>query len=431
MNHWINLALVGAAVAVAASAAARPGPTSGEPSKFADLRSIGDVVAQAKSGQRPVHIVYLHGMRAEQSGASDFMIAALLASPMLKDFAKGKPTRTKLAIDARPAGASYAGNSLWQCDPEDQQCHADWDEAWDRSTPFVVRTELAGPTGNFKVIVHEVNWWPLLLGLKCRQLVAPDAFLSGAASKQIEICARDWSDPAKDRYFPWLSADRARELLDRRPPLGRGALANRYIKQSILNWGMADAIITLGPMGHYVRQAINDAASRVTTEAPDMAEHILVAESLGGFVAMDAARELPKALELVERTRHFYFLANQFGLLELGRIKGLAGTTPTLVPHSSNSSPLEILAKHAGTKAARVGLVDVAPTQIVAISDPSDMLTYRVPEMKGIAVSNVQWRFSGGPFNLWAHPLNAHRGGIETPRVWRWLLKRHSEPGAK
>lgn len=406
---------------VAGQALAHRGPTPGEPRRFEELRSIGDVLNTASKAGRTVHIVYVHGMRADSSDASRFLRQALAASPQLKGFKQTSGQREVLwsKQDVAPAEIRHAGKPLAPA--------AVWSAAWERSKAFVIRTEFSNGPG-FRVIVDEVNWWPLLMGLRCQALVGPDASLSGPRKRQIELCAKDvnGANGAADPYFPWIDPTK----IPPRPPLGKGAFANRWAKQEVMNWGLADAVIALGPMRHYLRRAMDMAAARAIDDISAADESILIAESLGSFVAMDAAGTgRGPTLDLVRRTRHFYFLANQFALLELARIKGLPKSEGFVAGNDEAPSPLQTLVENAGKDSQSQSLMEM-PTQIVAISDPSDALTFLVPsfEDEGIAVSNVQMRFSGGPFGILAHPIKAHRGAIEgRRRMWNYLLRPHFE----
>lgn len=413
-----------------AAASARRGPTDGSPVPFKRLSSIGDVLHDAAEAEgRTVHIVYVHGMRADKWNAAGFFLKALAASPELKGFERKLGHREAQWRNGNGQDPIlYAGKPLLPVD-------ATWNEAWKRSSPFIVRTTFANPdkTSKFQVVVDEVNWWPLLMGLRCRALVGPDSFLSGAADDQIKLCMKDTTIEEGDPYYPWLKGDEVKA-----PPIGGAARANRYLKHEIMNWGLADAVIALGPMRHHLRAAMDWAAGRATSDAAD--ERILIAESLGSFVAMDAAREKGSTRELVQQTRHLYFLANQFALLEMAHIEGIkvpstgaANLIDGRLPESA-PSPLSAL-DFAGTAIPRgTGMVGSPPAQIVAISDPSDALTFLVPcKPNGPKVSNIQARFSGWPFGILAFPVRAHRGGIEGRRIWKHLLARNgvsSNPSA-
>ena len=93
------------------------------------------------------------------------------------------------------------------------------------------------------IVVDEVNWWPLLFPVKCRSLLAPETDLSGADREHLKLCAR--SDAG---YYPWLTQQELIAALSHKPRSGGGARANAFIKQQIMNWGLADAVIALGPL---------------------------------------------------------------------------------------------------------------------------------------------------------------------------------------
>lgn len=431
----IVTAIIAVSLIFAGSAYARRGPSEGTPIKFKDLESIGNVLERAKGAGQTVHVVYVHGMRADEWNAARYFLEALEESRYLEDLERHVSHRQRLwePADHPQSVIEYAGSPL--IDP------SEWATAWERSIPFVVRTTFQSGSTTFKVVVDEVNYWPLLMGLRCRALVGPDSQLAGAGSEQAEICMRNVDIKSGDPYYPWLKPDEIKP-----PALGKGAAANRWLKHTIINWGFADAVISLGPMRHYLRMAMDLAAKRATDARAD--ERILIAESLGSFVAMDAAQERGGTRKLVRESRHFYFLANQFALLQMARVRGLPSSpefvesklpsietsasvkraTPSVQEQTEDSppSPLEVL-KEAGMDAkGPAKLHGEAPAQVVAVSDPSDVLTFLIPEIEGIEVSNVQARFSGDPLNLLAHPLHAHRGGIDGPRrIWKHLLEKH------
>ena len=434
MNFWIEAALIGAATGVGLGIStglqARVRPVEAGPQYLKDMRSIGDVISS--SGSSEVHIFYVHGMRADASGASQPLIKTLLKSDLLKDARESPSKYEPLPVGDRPAAATYAGTPIWSCLPNDEHCNLSGREevSWARSQPFTRTTRIEG--AGRTVVVTEVNWWPLLMALKCRFLTAPDSLLSGPHKKQLLRCSTNQEgDDEHDPYFDWISRSEAHRIVKRGALAGSAAKANGWVKRNIFNWGLADAVITLGPMRQFVRAAIDKAAAK----APPTATQIVVTESLGSFVVMDASRE-QNVRSLIQKTRDFYFLANQFALLELARIEGLEGDPDqasksiagvegaadqeSKLADETAISPLrsfqEVILSSSQLAAPR-------PAQIVAVSDPSDMLSWHVPAFCDIDVANLYWRFSGGPLNLLANPLKAHTGGVTSERLWKLLLK--------
>lgn len=425
MNFWVQTILLGAAVGAGMSLAtgvqARVRPVEAGPQYLKDMRSIGDVIDDA--GKAEVHIFYVHGMRADTSGASKDLIATLRNSDLFKG-AKDIPSKYEpLPVGPRPAKANYAGQPIWSCLPNDPHCQLSGreEEAWERSQPFTVTTRIEG--AEHTVVVTEVNWWPLLMALKCRFLTAPDSQLSGPHKGQLGLCSTNQAGgDGQDPYFDWVSSSEAKQLIKRGALGGSAAKANGWVKRNIFNWGLADAVIALGPMRQFIRTAIDKAAAN----APKSGVQIVVTESLGSFAVMDASRE-ENVEALVKQTRHFYFLANQFALLELGRIEGLDGAAD-LASRPTDDGSGSALRSFQQAVQRNILTAGGRPAQVVAVSDPSDMLSWHMPGLDGIDVANLYWRFSGGPLNILANPLKAHRGGVTSKRLWKLLLKRTEKP---
>jgi hypothetical protein len=375
--------------------------TPDDPASLRATTPLGVVIA--KSITAPVHIVFVHGMRAEGAGASEKFRAGLLERvPKLRASA---PTRSFLAVGTRPA-ATYVGEPIWKSDEE-----------WQASRPFVDRYVFARAEAS-PIVVDEVNWWPLLFPPKCRFILLPETDLSGVDQGHIKLCGRH--DPP---YYPWLSEKQVAAALAHKPASGGGARINASIKQQIMNWGLTDAVLALGPMRTYCRQALNQAfghASSYDGKGVTEQEFVVVSESLGSFVVLDAFGDLfgdsHEARSVGERTADLYFFANQFALLELARIGGISDGRARTVEGAGVPvvSPLDLLRSWAlsGSPLETVGRLK----QVVAFSDPSDLLTFRVPKLrnsdgKDIAIvvnvydhNEIKW------LGIFANPTTAHTG---------------------
>jgi hypothetical protein len=124
--------------------AARPD----DPKVLAQTVSLGELISRST---RPVHSVYVHGMRTDGSGASDeFRRGLCQRIPGLCRNGPGpSPSTEVFDLGSRP-NLAFLGKPIWASD-----------EDWKASSPFVLRYVYAG-TGAHPVIVDEVNWWPLL-----------------------------------------------------------------------------------------------------------------------------------------------------------------------------------------------------------------------------------------------------------------------------
>jgi hypothetical protein len=398
-----------AALVAAPAAVARGRFIEGGPQPLSDTRSLGDIIVEA---QGSVHISFVHGMRAEGPGNSTSFRAALARSLGAGEAVTQTVERHYLDPGPWPVAATVGGTPIWN----------DQDE-WLASRPFVDRHTLR--TARVQVVVDEVNWWPLLFPIKCRFLLMPEHDLSGNDREHLRLCARD-----DGPYHAWLTGEQLEALLNTRPRSGGGARLNGSIKRQILNWGLADAVILLGPMRTYLVAAMEQALQFAEAGAESLAaeERVLVSESLGSFLVMEAFREEGSAARAyLEQTHLLYFFANQFALLELARIDGIAepGRPGPLEAVAAAPSPLSALEQWgAATTPPTEFAAGRRPAQIIAFSDPSDMLTYRVPSIANVAVANVYVRNGPSLFGLLVDPLPAHTGHARNRTVLDLMLRR-------
>jgi hypothetical protein len=423
--------IVAMVVAIVRRATARIG--EGGPDHLSATRSLTDLIETAKV----VHIIYVHGMRAEGDGASDNLAAMLKARLGFTDNKKIQET-SLLTNESWPEGARFIDQPIWRSLKE-----------WKASQPFVRRRSLQN-AAHKRITITEVNWWPLLFPLKCRFILLPEHDLSGDDREHLRLFRR-----SDGRYYDWLDArDEAR--LRQPPKGGHAALFNRILKQQILNWGLTDAVIALGPMQRYFRKAICEAFDLVYKGAKDKDAFVIMSESLGSFVVLDAvALKLRPVMKILERTDDLYFFANQFSLLELGRLDlgatstekralkpGAAATIDQHAPDSAEGSPLQALQEWAelqsnveSSQAKQFANTSEPltqspsdnlprPRQVIAFSDPSDLLTYLVPKLDRVTVVNLFDRNAPRWLGLFANPIKAHTQHLANKRVWKVLTER-------
>jgi hypothetical protein len=289
-----------------------------DPQAYGKTESLGDLLKAR--GTRPIHIIYVHGMAATGSNNSQEFREALTkhlqSTKQLKGVAPSGPeTRSLLEAEGWPEHASINGTPIWKSDKE-----------WNASKPFVERYTFHR-VDRSDVVVDDVNWWPLLLPLKCRFILRSDADLAGADRKLLEICA------SKDSpYYPWLTEQDLQDLLNRKPTAGHGALLNTSIKRNVMNWGLSDAAMAMGHMRTYFRKSMNEAfdyATEVTEPTLSDQEFVVISASLGSFVVLDAmfndGAPTNAASNVATHNSLLYFFANQFALL------GLAAKNPAVL----------------------------------------------------------------------------------------------------
>jgi hypothetical protein len=257
------------------------------------------------------------------------------------------------------------------------------------------------------IFVDEINWWPLLFSLKCRQIVRSDASLVGPSADRIKLCSTRKPDsrvPGRFISYDWIEAPEAHALMAHK---SRGALVNRKLKNGILDRGFTDAILALGPLRTYlldgIRQLIlksvaisSDGSGRGSAVPGIEQEYVVVSHSLGSYLifsALDINPATPKTPtvqragdayeQVLGRTFLVYFFANQLRLLELAHLDG--NSNQDMASHLEEWGRLrcKYLKSRQGSNQT------CERPQIVALNDPSDLLTWTVPELETVEVHNV------------------------------------------
>jgi hypothetical protein len=427
------IAVLVVAVALSVITSSTKGVTPHGKVDLKSIRSISDLIAASKGGA--VHIMFVHGIRATGPGASTIFqgeMQKLVAGCKLREHAP----RQYLDLTGPPP-ASFAGAPVW--DP----C------GWERSRPFVDRSVY--DAGGTDIVVDEVNWWPLAFPLKCEILLMPEISLSGADTQNLDFCAKTQADQTTpNTYWPWTSKEKIAAAIKSRPRKSGGAPINNILKQQIMNWGLADAVIALGPMRSCFREMMEKAFAYASSGERPMTDRafVVVSESLGSFIVMDVfsapqgEAETAKKV-LADHTYDLYFFANQFRLLSLARLWEAAPPSPAamptqpqklngsyLHPRQAAASPLETWARGpaAGETKSSPALKSLlgrssSERQIIAFNDPSDALTYEVPDMANANVVNFYDRNSTAWLWLFENPVLAHTGHSQNKAVLKMLFK--------
>jgi hypothetical protein len=431
------------------------------PQSLNQISSIGESLRNA--GPRPLHILYVHGIGATGAGGSKEFQKAVCA--FLKD----------CTIPAAPVGRDYADSGMFENDAETPAYAYMGDaiyrnkEEWRASAPFVDHYVLRRSDGG-PLVVDEINWWPLVVPVKCRALLAGDARLAGPDPTLLKFCSQppemDSAHPGRFMAYTWMSPDEATTLKALRP---RGALINRRMKTILLDWGFSDALMAAGSMQDVFREGIrqlflksvrfNADGSKTNAWEQQLKdphgvdrEFIVVSHSLGSYLVFatltmgqrdsllqsllaptqnGAAAEDAAAQYILERTSLVYFFANQVPMLELANLggPGAAGLRilKGLVPGEAIGVLSTLMTKWEDlrqTFVQRSGGAEGTPAkkaQLVAWSDPSDLLTWRLPALKGLVISNLYVRNSGWHW-IFANPGAAHDNYMVNKEVLRIML---------
>jgi hypothetical protein len=428
---------------------------------LATLTSIGDALDAAD--HHPVHILYVHGIN--QIGASDSSLLRESICTRLKlcDVKDWKnvgvefPDRGEFADGVNPPTLDYLGSPVWKSADE-----------WHAAAPFVVHWVVHLHGRSSPLAVDEINWWPLLLSLKCRRVMAPEARLAGPDRALLQFCSdRNAQDPnGLGRFYAWITPEDAAQLEKLKP---QGAWLNRSLKDSLVDWGLADVLLATGQLDGILRDGIRQLMAKSAAFDPNQTavtpsaaqasapynwkaqlgngktldqEFVGVTHSLGSYLFFNAlnpdARSTKQSAEpaamkadensamqyIFQRTSLVYFFANQIEMLEITNLetapqpsapafqdRGLsappAPTAPAenfraLVTRWKQMQTDFQTALHPGDEAAR------EKVQVVAWSDPSDVITFLVPKIGDVDVVNLYVRNAFRWFGLFETPVGAH-----------------------
>lgn len=433
------------------------GQTGSAAKASAGTESIGDAVKEedALAHSQPIYVIYIHGIGQAGPGDSRLLRKGICKylgecneTPLGRVYADGG----RFAIDQPPPRLMYMQVPVWKTQQE-----------WNASSPFIERYKIIGH-GHVPIIVDEYNWWPLAYPLKCKWLVPDDASLAGPAKDVIDVCSPpkgnqpDPNHPGRYLAYDWIESPVAAKL--KHMPR-HAALANRGLKNGLMDWGIGDAVMALGPMQEIltagIRQLLTKTIEGAGVDSQTMRpgdagpDFFVITHSLGSYLALAAIDSNllgPQNPELAEfvmnpedkltidyfsaHTTGFYFLANQLRLLELAGLSAPAQppdgspsgtevgqTKPASIAHWANMRQA-FLQHHSST---------VPRPQIIAWSDPNDLLSWDVPDIEGVNVVNLHVRNPGfriAPFIV--SPSAAHASYAKNPKIVSRIFKPHPQP---
>jgi hypothetical protein len=386
-----------------------------------------------RAGNTQLHIFYVHGIGAGGPDDYDSQLLRRSICKHLKDCIKdgGELDGTEYAdqgrfsLDAVPPALSYMGTPVWKSESSGHS------EEWNASSPYVDHWKLLRKSGAQTIYVDEINWWPLVFSLKCREIVAKDAGLVGPNKAYIGLCSQrqpDSANPGRFRLYPWINPNEANRLNQER---AKGALLNRSLKNNLLDWRFSDALLAVGSMQPWLLEGIRQLVLKSVSHSADGSagggagrlldqEYVIVSHSLGSYLIfaaldiVDAQSDTPQMKdwkkrfdEVLSHTSSVYFFANQLRLLELANLN----SGNKMVDDLKRWSQLryEYLDSQAGLKREGLG-----PPEIIAWSDPSDLLTWELPQLsvssegRTVTVKNRLVRNAPHWFWLFEGPTSAH-----------------------
>jgi hypothetical protein len=447
---------------------AESGSANAQSFSHRQMSSMGDSLLRA--GNEPLHILYLHGIGA--TGAGDSLLLRQSICNYLKDctspagdsHGREYADQGEYALTSQPPTLTYMGSGVWMNQQE-----------WNASDPFVDHYVLTRKTGK-SILVDEINWWPLVFPLKCRNILPEEAKLAGTDGNYLNICATlapDIGTPGRYDFYPWIPLSMATSLESGH---SKAVVLNRKLKIDLMDWSFSDALLAVGPMHELLIEGIRQLVVKSVAASGDQSkalatgtgsgngsesEYMVISHSLGSFLVFSALNPLNEntgtpAADAVSRTKIFsyvlghmeqaYFFANQVPLLELAKLGGeshaVAHDMNASIPGdqtdqasaaqgrpSMKSSFIADLAYWTIQRMAfQKGPADLAHaigglSQIVAWSDPNDLLSWQLPDIEGVDVVNLYPKNAIHWLWLFENPLAAHDNYAKNKKVIQALLR--------
>jgi hypothetical protein len=430
LSSWVLTVTLSSILVASSPAQSKPAPAASQSSD-----TLGNTLRN--SAGREIHIFYIHGIGSDGPKDRDSRALRKSICDYLKDCVVpgGNPIgqwdyadQDEFRLDAPVPKLEYMDEQVWKSQEE-----------WRAAAPYAVHFQIARSNGS-TLYVDELNWWPLTFSLKCRQLVASDATFVAPSKERIDTCSTREPDPdvpQRFRSYDWISKEEATRL--HQSP-ARGARVNRQLKTGLMDWGFPDAVMALGPLRSYVLDGIRELILKSLRDSAGAAnanpnlvrrdqEFVIVSHSLGSYLIFSALdvnqstvqtptnEELRSELrEILKRTSLVVFFANQLRLLELSSLDG--PTERNIATH------LEDWGK---ARCEYLKSLPYAPQEckhplIIALNDPSDLLTWTVPPLGDIHVVNYSVKNSTRWLWIIENPTKAHNNYATDKRAIKEML---------
>jgi hypothetical protein len=233
-------------------------------------------------------------------------------------------------------------------------------------------------------------------------------------------------------------------------------LVNASLKESLVDLALSDAVLYAGKYRAQIQRPIRAGINRLLQQLGDHDQIAAVTWSLGSYILFDTLGQMRDEEpsepmntpargsigELASRTVHVFMLANQLPLLELstrgvpvapGPTQSNDTSAPVVsAPHSTGVLKrfIDLRASHPQALARATGAAPVG-LQVVAFSDPNDLLSYKLQPIDlgppTAALANVTltiepWSIAG----VAANPYQAHTGWDGSRRAIDLLVRGHS-----
>jgi hypothetical protein len=234
---------------------------------------------------------------------------------------------------------------------------------------------------------------------------------------------------------------------------------NNLLKGGLLDHDIADAVVFSGKfkdhLNYTVEQALclveNSQACNAKTTPGPRDKIFVISHSLGSRLVIDAIDAIdqlgtPETPKFKDSLAGVFMLANQLPLLALSDQANSLPVTPPSPPAgaSPNRAAAETSTPAVAAKTTPSGLMSLRhlitrrktpePLQLVAFSDPNDLLSYTIPadwktllgvettgDDRSVSFINVLVRNHAINIGVFVNPLDAHVGYWNNPFVWKLI----------
>lgn len=205
------------------------------------------------------------------------------------------------------------------------------------------------------------------------------------------------------------------------------------IKSSLMNESVSDVIMYQGNFRNIIKKDM-EITLKLMVESDANAKIVGVSESLGSKIFIETMNDNLKSEQLWAKTWQnnlstIFMLSNQLPLLYMGDLK--PNSTSSITTKSQKDQAVKEVYAALNEYTKHRGNSDVK-AQLIAISDPNDLLSYSVPKntiytnnfnlvnvFVSVAKKGYSWPF-GKP--LIVNPINAHLKYQENENVINYIL---------
>lgn len=221
----------------------------------------------------------------------------------------------------------------------------------------------------------------------------------------------------------------------------RRAWLNKLTKSRLLDGALADAVLYVGRYREFLKNAVTAGLCQAFSQNPispcswsnvELVDTRLafITHSLGSRMLTDALIDLirddavpaQKLLPALNYGTSFFMFANQLPLLRLGD----EDDPPPMIGETTAVKPIGIRGLGRALQQSRMNRGETAahPVNVIAFTDPNDVLSYRVPKGEDYSTAGtlrfVNIRISNAItwFRLVESPVRAHNGYQTNTKVW-------------